>query len=185
MGAGHDAHCAIGNVALRKRNPCGHDVGVGKAPVSRVLVPGNVSRVVRLFDEEARPPDQQIGAEDVFDGVEDARMADELVGPFEHHVRFVAKRRFHDQAMIEFERLDLLPVGVGLGRGKDANRKVVAIFVKCVHLGPRQDPEGLIGGCKLRAAHEIAPVQEKKSQRLSCGDPCYSYDHLRPVSAAF
>ena len=56
--------------------------------------------------KKLRSPDEQVGTQDVFDRIQDARMPDQLVGPFEHHMRLVAIRRLHDQAVIEFERLD-------------------------------------------------------------------------------
>ena len=52
-----------------------------QAEIGAVLVPGGEGGRVRLLDEEGAGPDQDIGADHVLDGVEDARMADQVVEP--------------------------------------------------------------------------------------------------------
>ena len=52
-------------------------------------MPGYIRRVARLFDEEGGSPTQNIRPDDVLDGVENARMADQVVQPGEQQVRFL------------------------------------------------------------------------------------------------
>ena len=79
VGAGRKPHGAGFDGAGRKRDPGGDHVGGAEAPVGRVLVPGNECRVVRVLGEEERRPAEDVGAEQVLDGVEHRLVSDQPV----------------------------------------------------------------------------------------------------------
>lgn len=57
-----------------------------KAEIGRVLVPGGKGRAVGLLDEEGRGVDEDVGADQVLDDIEDASVTDEPVEPGQHDI---------------------------------------------------------------------------------------------------
>src|SRR5919199_857475 len=109
--AGHELHATVHGVSRREGQPHGRHVRRAQPPIGRVLVPGDEARVVRLLDEEAAAPAQDVGTEHVFHGVQNARMADQLVEPGEQQVRFVPHRAFQRSAgarLVIFQPLAVL-----------------------------------------------------------------------------
>src|SRR3546814_12256135 len=57
--AGRDAHAAARQVARREGDPGGDDVRRAEPPIRRILVPGDVARVVGVLDDEGRLTDRK------------------------------------------------------------------------------------------------------------------------------
>src|SRR2546427_98308 len=102
-------------------------VGMAEAPVGRVLVPGDVRRIVRLLDEEARAPAQEVRAEDVLDRVEDARMPHQPIEPREEQMGLVAKLAADGAAALGFVRLEAAAAARRLLPRQHADRNVEPI----------------------------------------------------------
>jgi hypothetical protein len=58
-----------------------------EAEIGRVLMPGGEGRAVRLLDEEGLGVDQDVGADQILDDIEDALVPDQRVEPRQENVR--------------------------------------------------------------------------------------------------
>lgn len=56
-------------------------------PVRQILVPSDITPVAGLLDKPMRVPGEQVGAENVLDGVKHFRVADQFIHPSEHEMR--------------------------------------------------------------------------------------------------
>ena len=127
-------HRAVFCGAVGERDPCGDDVRRLQAPVGRVLVPRHVARVAPLLDKERGAPAQDVGADDVLHGIQDAWVADQVVQPGEQQMRLVAHRPLHAGAGC-LERLESAAQCVGVRAGQHGNRGEVAVFTILPHGG--------------------------------------------------
>ena len=90
-------------------------------------MPGNVVGGARLLDEEVRGPAQDVGAEQILDRVQDARVPDQLGGPGEqqvHLVAGVAADRAAGRGLVGLEGAAAAP---DLGVRQDAHGEVEAV----------------------------------------------------------
>src|SRR6185295_14685971 len=109
MAAGDDLHVAVAGRAVREADPRGHDVWLTQSPVGRVLMPGDVARAARLLREEGAVPAQDVRADDVLDGVEDCRMANEVGQPGQEQVRLDAVDAPQRLAQLALDGFESLP----------------------------------------------------------------------------
>ena len=87
--ARHEAHAAVRLGDPTQRDPDRHLVVAGKSTVPQVLVPAHAGRRAGLLGEERRSPAQDVGPKDLLDRIEDARMADQIIGEAEHDMAVV------------------------------------------------------------------------------------------------
>src|SRR5215475_712789 len=115
MAAGPEFHGAAGHRRIGERHPGGDDVAGAEPPVGRILVPGYVCRRARLLGEERGAPAQDVGADDVLDGIEDPGMARQLVGPGEEKMHLLAHVAAERPAQRALLRLQTVAIGARLG----------------------------------------------------------------------
>src|SRR5690349_18478491 len=102
-------------------------------------MPGDKAPVVRLLDEKARAPDQNVGTNDALDGVEDAGMAHDLIDPGQQQMAFRAQRSGGQPAR-GLDLLELAAIAASLLRRQGANGREISF-----PLIPK--------GCLLRQSH--------------------------------
>src|SRR5690606_37336459 len=86
-----------------------------------------------------------------------------LVHPLEHHVRLVAVRRLHDQAVLELEGFKPGAIVRRLRFGEHAYREVVTVAIEGLHLRLREHLESPASGGRLHTAHTRLSINEKKA----------------------
>jgi hypothetical protein len=101
-------------------------------------VPGDIGGALFFLDEKARRPAQQVGAVQIFDRVEDARVAHKIGEPGEQQVRFVAQIAGQRPAGRGLEALQPTAIAERLRRRHDPDRSEEALLVKPVDLGLAQ-----------------------------------------------
>src|SRR5262249_29934557 len=107
-------------------------------------MPGDEARTLCFFDEKIRGPAEQVRAQDIFGGIEDAWVVHDLVDPSEKQVRLVPPIALQRGA-----RLSLMPLEAGtvtchlcLREGRE--RKVVTVVTV-----------GLDGGLGQHIGHRL------------------------------
>ena len=168
MGARHDLHAAGLDGARREGDPGGDDLGLRQAPVGRVLMPAHEARIVRAFGEEATAPGEDVGADDVLDGVEHLGMTDESLEPGHQQVRLHVGAARNRAAFTGLQRAELALAVGGIGLRHDADREEEAVTVilrdlgRRKHLGRRRLPD--------RVGHHtvsgIAPSMKVEQSRM-------------------
>ena len=79
VGAGRNPHGTRFHRAGRERDPGGHHLKTAQAPIGRILMPGDVGRIVRVLGEEERSPAEEVGTEQVLHCVEHRLVADQAI----------------------------------------------------------------------------------------------------------
>jgi len=91
MAADRELHRAGLGRDVAERHPGRDVVERAQAEIGRILVAGGNAFAARLLDEETAGVEQDVRAEQVFDGVEDCRRARELVDPAAHEMQVAAE----------------------------------------------------------------------------------------------
>ncbi len=102
-------------------------------------MPAHEALPVRLLDEEGGLPAQQVRPQDVLDGIEDARVAHQLVHPGEEKIELLAFAPSDGTALAGFEGFELGPVAGRLLRRHHADREMVAVVLVRTDLIARKD----------------------------------------------
>src|SRR4029077_11474691 len=74
MAARHDADAAILAIAAGKGDPGGHLLVRRQTEIGGVLVPGDEASVFPVLRPERRGEEQDVGTDEILDGVEDPRV---------------------------------------------------------------------------------------------------------------
>ena len=74
-------HAAIIGRAVTERQPCRGIVQFAQAHIKAVLMPGNISGIVRALPEYAAGMDENIGTKNIFNSVEHFGMENQVLGP--------------------------------------------------------------------------------------------------------
>ena len=90
-------------------------------------MPRHEAGIVRLLDEEAGIPAQDVRPQQVFDRIEDFGVADHLVDPAEQHMAAMAHLAADRAAALGLVRLELAAEARDFARGKRVDRKMVAM----------------------------------------------------------
>src|SRR3954468_18398453 len=89
-------------------------------------MPGHEARIVRLLDEEAGVPAQDIRTQQILHGIENLRMPDHLIDPGEEHVAAMAHLALDRTTASGFIILELLAKAGHFALAERIDRKVVA-----------------------------------------------------------
>jgi hypothetical protein len=155
VGARHHPHGAVFDGRVREGQPRRDDVRLAEAPVRRVLVPGYEGRIVGLLDEEAGAPHEQVRAQDVLDGVEDRRVADEVGQPREQEMRLVPDLTGQSAAVGVLDGFQPAPTLPRLRRRQHGDREVEAVSTVLLDHRRRQMPRGGGGHDALAARARV------------------------------
>ncbi len=125
VGPGNELHAAGNLIRRRHGDPGGGNIGRTEAPIGRVLMPGNKTRIVRFLDEEAGVPAQDIRPEQILHGIQDFGVPHHLVDPGEQHVAAVAHLALDRAPALGFIILELAAKIGYFARAECIDRKVV------------------------------------------------------------
>ena len=90
--AGDEFHAAVGLGNRRQRHPAGRLLRIVQIPVGQVLMPGDDLFRMRLLDEKALPPYQQILAKDLFDSIDDTPVLRQVIDLWQQEMRILVDR---------------------------------------------------------------------------------------------
>ena len=147
---GHETHTAVGPGRRAERHPGAHHVVAVEAPVTQILVPADVSRAVRLFDEQGRSPDHDVRSDNGFDHVEHAIVSRDCIGKAENDMGIVelAVGAEGDSPSLPNPGFQLIAVTGDLIGAERVYRKVVPVLgvslryllgSTCIHRPPPVD----------------------------------------------
>src|SRR6476659_6814374 len=77
------AHASRLDARVGNREPCGDDAAGRQSPIGVVLLPGHEALRTRVLDPENGAPAQDVRPYQLLDGVEHARVADQVIQPLE------------------------------------------------------------------------------------------------------
>ena len=149
MRAGDDGHRPVFLIYVVDGQPSGHYFARGQGPVRGVLVPSDLFLLARLLAKVVGHDADEVGAEEVFDVIENARLVQQVVDA-------------PAVAMPAVDRIAVVPVGLGLdherveiaaiGRGFLGREHVqgadVALFIELADLGAGELLRVVVGGAE-------------------------------------
>ena len=147
---GDDAQAAVVRGRLADGDEGEHEPG-HHPDAGRILMPAVERRGARLLDAEDGVGEQDVGADQVFDGVEETRVAAQRVHPVEQQVGLDVERPLDRLGPGLLELLDPGPEGVALRLAEHVDAGQEAVGVKGIDLGPRQS-----------LSHMHSPVQRRR-----------------------
>src|SRR6266568_4241836 len=104
------------------------------AGIHAVLMPGNITRIVRWLVEDQGAVDQKLSTQETFDCVQERFMSNQPVGPIKEQVQAVQSPERAFPAVVD-NRFDLRAKTAGFFRGKDFDREDYAFaFVRIQQL---------------------------------------------------
>ena len=90
VAAGHDAHASVFGGRVGEREPQREHVVGGEPVIGRILMPRHKLAVLRVLEPERRQIEQDVGTDQVLDGIENLRVMGDLFEPLEREMAFDA-----------------------------------------------------------------------------------------------